>query len=376
MLGKITILRTLLAILLLFLGCRRVISQVACFIDASVLSVVDGNCSSGGSAVIRASTGSSPFIYTLINNESGDILTNSTGVFSGLDEGDYSVVVIDALGCGMECQNLSLVIENSITSFTHVAEIEQGCDQEDGSTVVLIPNSGSAPFLYSLGSGFQPSSTFFGVLSGTYQSVVLDSNGCQSTLEIVVDPVTPLSAQVVSRTNEFCSNNDGQILLDAQGGTSPYTFGLYNIFAANFQTNTSGTFDNLSAGLFYYFVTDANGCRFFPPFSSIVFLRNINFFCDIFGRELAVEGDLENNMITLAPNPTQDQVNLQVRDFNETGLVQLLGQEGQVLRQGQVSYDKKQLQWDVSDLAAGTYYIYLLNAEGVPRSLKILLITK
>lgn len=376
MLARRSILRLLLATLLLFSYSPYATGQVVCFIDASVLSVVDGSCSTGGSAVIRASTGSSPFTYTLINNESGDILTTSTGVFSGLDEGDYSAVVIDALGCVLECQNLSLVIENSTTSFTHVAEIEQGCDEEDGSTVVLIPNSGSAPFLYSLGNGFQSSSTFFGVPSGTYQSVVLDSNGCQSTLEVVVDPIVPLSTQLVSRTNEFCSNNDGQIVLDAQGGTSPYTYGLYNIFAANFQTNTTGTFDNLSAGLYYYFVTDANGCRFFPPFSSILFLRNINFFCDIFGRELAEEGDLENNMITLAPNPTQDQVSLQVRDFNETGLVQLLGQEGQVLRQGQVSYDKKQLQWDVSDLAAGSYYIYLLDAEGVPRSVKILLITK
>ena len=375
MVTRLTILRLSLATLF-FSSSHLATCQVACFIDASVLSVVDGNCSAGGSAVIRASTGSSPFTYTLINNESGDILTNSTGIFSGLDEGDYSVVVIDVLGCGLECQNLSLVIENSTTSFTHVAEIEQGCDEEDGSTVVLIPNSGSAPFLYSLGNGFQSSSTFFGLPSGTYQTLVLDSNGCQSTLEVVVDPIIPLSVQLVSRTNEFCSNGEGQIVLDARGGTSPYTYGLYNIFAANFQTNATGTFDNLSAGLYYYFVTDANGCRFFPPFSSIVFLRNINFFCDIFGRELAEEGDLENNMITLAPNPTQDQVSLQVRDFREVGLVQLLGQEGQVLRQGQVSYNKSQMQWDVSDLAAGSYYIYLLDAEGVPRSVKILLITR
>ncbi len=53
-----------------------------------------------------------------------------------------------------------------------------------------------------------------------------------------------------------CSSSDGQIIVSASGGKSPYSFSLNN---GSF--GTSATFQNLNAGEFIVTVKDASGCE-------------------------------------------------------------------------------------------------------------------
>jgi hypothetical protein len=70
-----------------------------------------------------------------------------------------------------------------------------------------------------------------------------------------------LTLQVTTATNQQCSDStDGNITLDASGGTLPYTYSLRNISAADSITQQNGEFDGLSHGEYQSYIQDNNDC--------------------------------------------------------------------------------------------------------------------
>lgn len=129
--------------------------------------------------------------------------------------------------------------------------------------VSIIPAGGEANYSISLDNGvtFQPYSQYdlTVAINGTYQIVVKDTNDCYSeTYQIVLPDTLAISPLVTSDYNGqdiSCFNeSDGSAILNASGGTEPYSFAWSN-------SETTAAIDNLSANTYFITITDDNGCQ-------------------------------------------------------------------------------------------------------------------
>ena len=91
----------------------------------------DASCAGNDGAISLASQqyGRSPFTYTIIAPSPSNIgASNTTGNFTGLVPGEYSVQLKDSCG-GMQVRKIT--IENYIWWFDSVSVVRTGCDQAD-----------------------------------------------------------------------------------------------------------------------------------------------------------------------------------------------------------------------------------------------------
>jgi hypothetical protein len=85
------------------------------------------------------------------------------------------------------------------------------------------------------------------VAPGSYTYTVTDANNCSSTTVLVVaEPVAAVLIVSAASGNILCNGQTTTVTVTATGGTTPYT--------------GAGTFQNVSAGVYSYAVTDVNGC--------------------------------------------------------------------------------------------------------------------
>ncbi|MFN3528742.1 MAG: T9SS type A sorting domain-containing protein [Bacteroidia bacterium] len=127
----------------------------------------------------------------------------------------------------------------------------------DGSVSISLQNA-AAPVQYSWSNG-ATTSDLTGVGAGTYTLDVLDANGCTASASITLDEPAVLSASASAASfnggwHVSCNGaSDGNITLDVQGGTAPYSYSWSNGAAT---ADLSG----VAAGNYTATVTDANGC--------------------------------------------------------------------------------------------------------------------
>lgn len=235
------------------------VDPLPCQLEISINDVNDLVCSTNdGVAIITASGGSAPYTFTVINNTTGEIFSNNTGVFSNLTAGSYNLVVSDANGCQPDCSNFTFDINGSVTplSATATATSVLCADANStGGTITVNVSGGTAPYLYSTGNGFVANNVFTGLSSGNYQVAILDANGCSSTLNTTVTAPTPLIASVENLTPELCGNSNGSFSVNTNGGTAPYSYTLNGV------ASVSNIFNGLNAGTYTVIVSDSNNCN-------------------------------------------------------------------------------------------------------------------
>ncbi len=235
-----------------------IVDPLPCQLEISITDVKDLVCSlNDGVAFITVSGGTAPYNFTVINNTTGEIFTNNTGIFTNLTAGSYSLVVSDAAGCQPDCSNFTFEINGSVTPISATATATSVLCADANSTggsITVNVNGGTAPYLYSIGSGFVANNVFTGLSSGTYQVAVLDANGCSFTLSTTVTAPAPLVATIGGLTQELCGNSNGGFTVSASGGTAPYSYTI------NGNAASGNVFSGLAAGTYTVVVTDANNC--------------------------------------------------------------------------------------------------------------------
>ncbi len=97
----------------------------------------------------------------------------------------------------------------------------------------------------------------FGLASGDYTVTVTDANGCiAQELFSVVDTVTPVSVSLISQDSVKCfGQSDGSLEVSASGGRGTLEFSIDNV-----AWQSSGLFEDLTAGLHDIYARDTNGC--------------------------------------------------------------------------------------------------------------------
>lgn len=129
---------------------------------------------------------------------------NTTGNFTGLGSGSYSVIMIDANNCTFIVSSISISQPAGPTALD-ITSSEVICRGGSGSIVVNNVTGGQGPYKFSLnGAAFQNNSTWNEVPPGSYLITVRDINGCTFSKSIVIE-------QALSQINDCDAGPDLQI---------------------------------------------------------------------------------------------------------------------------------------------------------------------
>src|SRR5207237_69782 len=186
----------------------------------------------------------------------------SSGTFSSLAAGPYTVTVKDANGCTttqpVTITQPASALGSSISSQTNVA-----CFGSSTGSVTVAGSGGTSPYSYAIdGVTFGISGTFNNLAAGSYTVTVKDSNGCTTTQPVTItQPASALGSSISSQTNVACfGGSTVSVTVAGSGGTSPYTYAIDGV-----TFGSSGTFSSLAAGSYTITVKDAKGCTTTQP---------------------------------------------------------------------------------------------------------------
>ncbi|HEX5002979.1 MAG TPA: gliding motility-associated C-terminal domain-containing protein [Bacteroidia bacterium] len=226
------------------------ITQPAGALSAGITSPQAVSCFGGANGSLQLSVNGGTLPYSYVWN------TGATSQnISGLNTGTYTVTITDANGCNVSQSGLvsqpAAPITISVTSVDPVL-----CNAGNTGAIAVSVSGGTTPYTYSWTNGFTGVSNT-GLTAGSYGVVVVDQNGCSdSTVILVSEPVSALSATVNSNTPVSCyGGNNGALDVTVAGGTAPYTYMWSN-------GSASEDLSGLSSGNYQLTITDANGCDF------------------------------------------------------------------------------------------------------------------
>ncbi|HPI53565.1 MAG TPA: T9SS type A sorting domain-containing protein, partial [Chitinophagaceae bacterium] len=195
-----------------------------------------------GSAIAFGSGGATPYSYAWNNGSTSNSI-------SGVSAGYYAVTATDNNGCigqGGVYINATTPITVTYTTTTSL------CTAPTGSASLSI-SGGATPYTVTWNTfPVQTGTNLTGAAPGTYAFHVVDQNGCVQNGSVVINPVSTVSANLIS-TPATCAQSDGAVNCMVNGGTPPYTY-LWST------TNTTPSISNLPAGGYNVTVIDAMSC--------------------------------------------------------------------------------------------------------------------
>ena len=227
-----------------------VISQPANPLASSASSVTSVSCFGGnnGAISLNVNGGTAPYTYVWNNGA-------TTQNISNLSSGNFTVTITDANGCtdvasGIAVNQPAASLNGSVSSTSAVS-----CFGGNNGSVNLSVNGGTAPYTYVWSNG-ATTQNISGVTSGLYTVTVTDVNGCTDAISgiVISQPSASLNGIVSSIGSVSCwGGNNGGIVLNVTGGTSPYSYQWNN-------GATTQNLNNINAGTYTVTVTDVNGC--------------------------------------------------------------------------------------------------------------------
>lgn len=205
---------------------------------------------STGSLTISPSGGTAPYLYTLNGGT-----PQPSNVFNNLPAGNYTIDVEDANGC--QVQIFATIAQPFALNAGQLFRIDVSCNGLSDGVAVVSAAGGTPPYDFSDdGVNFVNNAAFSFLPGGTYRFWVRDFNGCIDSTDItIIDPAVISATATI--TNATCQGvDDGEIVINATGGTPPYRYAIAGgLFA------TDSTFGNLAVGTYNFSVRDANLCE-------------------------------------------------------------------------------------------------------------------
>lgn len=171
--------------------------------------------------------------------------------------GKYWVEVLDKYKCSTR-DTFEYVIRPDTLKIKSIKIENPSClGSVDGSAEISLVNR---PLTEPLNYIWKPSNPnikkITNLKSGNYQCVVIDIKGCRDSVDLIlIDPKT-LKINLISKKDISCFGfKDGELLVSATNGKSPY---FYSLNLLNQQA--SGTFNSLAPATYRVKVTDSSKC--------------------------------------------------------------------------------------------------------------------
>ncbi|MFY8137457.1 MAG: T9SS type A sorting domain-containing protein [Flavobacteriales bacterium] len=272
---------------------------------------------------------------------------SDTELYAPVAVGAYTVCVEDAQGCSA---SFDVVVEDTPAVAATASASAISCNGEVDGGLTVNATGGTAPYTYSIdGESYQNANTFEGLAAGSYSIYVLDNNGCFFAAEQAAEVVEP--AVLVVSLDDFGGdggNNTGFINVSVSGGTPEFTFAWAN---DNGFTSASEDVTGLAVGTYTLTVTDASGC--IASLTENVTITN-------------VEELVDGVSITVNPNPTTGKFFLNMEGLSGQKVeYNILDTQGRLVVSKELGNNSGQRleQIDITDVAAGIYYIQLNIAD-------------
>ncbi len=221
-------------------------------IQLNTVKVDSVSCFGGNDGRIEVSASGSNGGYQFSIN--GGTL-QSSGVFTALIAGSYTLSVVDSKGC--DTTKVISIAQPIALDLVLVAKRNARCNGNADGMIRVAVSGGNGGYQFSRdGVTFQTIDSFTNLTAGTYIIGVRDRKGCIDTVHVILTEPTALQAQISSSKQPSCFGGaDGNITMSGTGGTAPYQ---YAINAGTYQG--SPVFNGLAAGTYWLKIKDANGC--------------------------------------------------------------------------------------------------------------------
>ena len=223
------------------------------------VSVTMANCatSADGSVSIAIQGGRPPYTYQLNTQPS-----QTNGLFSSLATGVYTITVMDSLGiCSLD--TTVTVPFDSAWNTVQVASVTNVACHGDSSGAIQLSGALGLNVLW-LDNG-STSALRTGLVAGTYQAVISNSNGCSDTLTTVITEPVALSGNLISNPEVCSGDGTSYVQAGAIGGTPPYS-----VIWSGMGSGNLWTIQNAASGTYSVVIEDANGCSW----TKSIFLQN------------------------------------------------------------------------------------------------------
>jgi hypothetical protein len=238
--------------------------EVGGCICVSLLNVYPTTCGENNGSVTAITTSSfSNVTYSLftiddIFVQSGLSVTNQF-TFFGLSGGTYYITAIDQGGGTGQSQTF-IVQDSDPFDFGLYVVPNASCGTGNIGKLFVTGQTGNPPYSYLWNTGAITSS-ITGLTAGVYSVQVTDGQGCVKVETATIENLPPVGFGSFDVTEPNCFANDGQIILNITGGTSPY---YYSASTGVILISYSDQFvlSGLSSGSYGFTVTDAALCRF------------------------------------------------------------------------------------------------------------------
>lgn len=218
--------------------------------SSAVATLSNVSCFGGanGSFTLNTVGGTPNYNYTLTPGN----ITSGFGFFTNLTAQNYTVNVMDAMGC---VTTVTLTIGQPAPLTLTLSSVQPSCFGGNNGTITAMAGGGTGPYLYNLNSGpNQASNTFTtNITSGAYNITLIDSKGCTLTQSVMVANPTQITLALTS-TNAICSGFNGVASVTATGGAGGYTYTWSPMGGNNPQSN------GVPTGNYTITVKDQNNC--------------------------------------------------------------------------------------------------------------------
>ena len=199
----------------------------------------------------------------------GSTYTNTTGIFSGIAIGAYTVTARNTAGCISSGTNAT-ISANPLPPAPSVGSITQPtCAVATGSVNLSgLASSGSWSLTRNPGgitsTGLGTTATLLGIAPGTYTYSVTNASGCTSpasgnvTINAILE--TPSSPTIGTITQPTCSVATGSVVLSSLPASGAWILTKTPGGTTSNGTGASTTISDLAAGSYTFMVTNAAGC--------------------------------------------------------------------------------------------------------------------
>ncbi|MBL4624022.1 MAG: gliding motility-associated C-terminal domain-containing protein, partial [Flavobacteriales bacterium] len=186
---------------------------------------------------------------------SNNNIIQAVPIATSLCTGYYNVTIYDSIGCINstnvlieDTSNIILSLENSTTPT---------CIDSCNALASTLGNGGTSPYSYQWNDpANQTSATAINLCIGVYDATITDYYGCKAFTSITIsDPDSILSTSIFQINNPCYNDCLGSATVEANGGSSPYTFAWNDI-----DNQTSPTATGFCAGIYIITSTDSQGC--------------------------------------------------------------------------------------------------------------------